>query len=190
MAGAAAAVPRSTTHRAADVIIVTLGTHPQPMDRLRRPLEEMVRALPHRGPFIAQLGPTASPEGWLVHRLMGGGSLRSLIHDADIVITHGGPATIGESRASGKIPIVVPRRSDRGEHVDDHQLHYCRRLAEAAEILLVEDEETLVPTVHMYESLMRPLPPPKPHDPTAAIAAVRRIGDKLMKNDAYHDRRR
>jgi UDP-N-acetylglucosamine transferase subunit ALG13 len=32
--------------------------------------------------------------------------------------------------AAGKIPIVVPRESSRGEQIDDHQVGFARRVAE------------------------------------------------------------
>lgn len=162
------------------MIFVALGTHPQPMNRLRQPLEDLATALPELGPFIGQLGTSASPEGWQIHRLMPGDVLRSFVAEADIVITHGGPATIAECRTHGKIPMVIPRRRDKGEHVDDHQLHYCRRLAEAQEIVLVENEQEVVRTAAMYQSLVESMPPPTPHDPTHAIDEVRRISESLM----------
>jgi UDP-N-acetylglucosamine--N-acetylmuramyl-(pentapeptide) pyrophosphoryl-undecaprenol N-acetylglucosamine transferase len=40
---------------------------------------------------------------------------------ADLVITHSGVGTVINLLESGVYPIVVPRRSSRGEHVDDHQ---------------------------------------------------------------------
>jgi len=41
--------------------------------------------------------------------------------EADVVITHAGVGTILKLLDLGIYPIIVPRRSARGEHVDDHQ---------------------------------------------------------------------
>lgn len=162
------------------MILVTLGTHPQPMQRLVPELARLARELPELGPFHAQLGATEVPEGWTHHSVMPATELADEIAAADIVIVHGGPATIAQARALGHVPIVVARR--RGEHVDDHQVHYARRLAAAREILLVEDETDLLDTVRRYRELVAGLPPPTAHDPAPAIAAVTAIGERLLRS--------
>ena len=45
--------------------------------------------------------------------------------NADIIITHGGPATFMGAIAKGKKPIVVPRLEKFGEHVNDHQIEFA-----------------------------------------------------------------
>ena len=44
--------------------------------------------------------------------------------------THGGPSSFIEAMAAGKVPVVVPRRGDLGEHVNDHQADFMRIVAE------------------------------------------------------------
>lgn len=41
-----------------------------------------------------------------------------------------------ESLRNGRVPIAVPRQRGLQEHVDDHQLAFCRFLAERNEIIL------------------------------------------------------
>jgi UDP-N-acetylglucosamine transferase subunit ALG13 len=72
----------------------------------------------------------------------------------------------------GKIPIVVPRSSARGEHVDDHQRWYVRRLVEAREVVSVEEPFELLSTIDSFEELVRGLKPPTRHDPGPAIQRV------------------
>ena len=48
---------------------------------------------------------------------------------ADIIITHGGPATFMSAITNGKKPIVVPRQEKFGEHVNDHQVDFARNVA-------------------------------------------------------------
>lgn len=43
------------------------------------------------------------------------------IERSDVVITHSGVGTILKVLDLGKYPVVVPRRKDHGEHVDNHQ---------------------------------------------------------------------
>lgn len=161
------------------MIVVTLGTHPQPMTRLVSALAEIARTVPGRGPFEAQLGVTPKPDGWVSHSVLSRSEVSRMLAGSDIVITHGGPATIAESRSLGRIPIVVPRQARYGEHVDDHQRDYARRLADAEEIILVEDVAHLLDAVRDYEGLVSSLPPPRVHDASPAVAHFARIADGL-----------
>jgi len=69
--------------------------------------------------------------------------MQSEIAAADVVVSHGGPATISEARQAGHMPIVIPRDPARGEHVDDHQQLFSRRLADSRLVTVVEDEAAL-----------------------------------------------
>ena len=60
--------------------------------------------------------------------------------EADIVITHGGPATFMGVISKGKRPIVVPRQEKFGEHVNDHQMEFCLKLLVEGYDLVVIDE--------------------------------------------------
>lgn len=162
------------------MILATLGTHGQPMARIVGPLEEIARSLPHLAPFHAQLGSTPRPIGWAARSLIPHDELSRLIETADIVITHGGPATIAQARAAGKVPIVVPRKRAAGEHVDDHQLHYGRRLSAAGEVILVEDEAMLSDTIANYHRRVSLMAPPSRHDPARAIQAIRDVARQLI----------
>jgi UDP-N-acetylglucosamine transferase subunit ALG13 len=63
---------------------------------------------------------------------------------AAAVVCHGGPGTILGARHMGAVPIVVPRQHRLGEHVDDHQVAFSRRLAaDGDEIHLAETEADL-----------------------------------------------
>ena len=46
--------------------------------------------------------------------------LDAMIRRADAIVCHGGPSTIMEARRAGVVPVVIPRDSTLGEHVDDH----------------------------------------------------------------------
>jgi UDP-N-acetylglucosamine transferase subunit ALG13 len=65
------------------------------------------------------------------------------MRDAAAVVCHGGPGTIMECRSLGLLPIVVPRQARLGEHVDDHQIRFARRMATTGGIHLAETEAQL-----------------------------------------------
>lgn len=64
--------------------------------------------------------------------------LDALLDEADVIVCHGGPATMAAAWARSLLPIVVPRLPQLGEHVDDHQLDFSRKLAELGRIRLAQ----------------------------------------------------
>lgn len=157
------------------MILVTLGTHPSPMVRLVKPLVLVAKLMPEFGPFVIQQGVTPVPLGWSGARSMDRQALSSAIGVARIVITHGGPATIAEARSAGKIPVVVPRRHEFGEHVDDHQVRYAMHLAAAGEIILVDDVGRLPDFVRNYQERAGRMAAPTAVDPGLAVERFRAI---------------
>jgi UDP-N-acetylglucosamine transferase subunit ALG13 len=103
------------------LIFATVGTHHQPFDRFVR----VALAIARGQQLVIQHGHTARvPAGPSVqwHRWLTAGEMSALMRAADVVITHAGVATIVDAVRAGHRPIVVPRRRQLGEHVDDHQL--------------------------------------------------------------------
>ncbi len=58
---------------------------------------------------------------------------------ADAVVCHGGSGTVRDAILAGHTPVVVPRRSRLGEHVNDHQFEI--RDAFAGEIRFVPEPD-------------------------------------------------
>jgi UDP-N-acetylglucosamine transferase subunit ALG13 len=56
------------------------------------------------------------------------------------VVSSGGPSTLLEARRLGHRPIVVPRWTSLGEHVDDHQRAFAGRLHDAGIAVRAETE--------------------------------------------------
>src|SRR5439155_1579181 len=61
--------------------------------------------------------------------------IEKLMREAAAVVCHGGTGSVMLARSLGKRPIVVPREHARGEHVDDHQVVFVRRMAARGEIV-------------------------------------------------------
>src|SRR3546814_13248667 len=47
--------------------------------------------------------------------------VQKLLHDADIVVCHGGTGSLITALRAGCRVIAMPRLSERGEHYDNHQ---------------------------------------------------------------------
>lgn len=130
------------------MILVTLGTHPQPMDRLLRRLDELVEAGEITDEVIVQ-APALSyaPRHLSVRSVLPFAELTKLISEADAVISHAGPGTLATIRLAGKVPIVVARSRQHREHVDTHQEFYARHLRKLPGYIVVDDLEGLADAI-------------------------------------------
>jgi UDP-N-acetylglucosamine transferase subunit ALG13 len=133
-----------TADGATGAVFATVGTDHHPFDRLIRWLDAWLEAgdRPPASCFV-QHGASAVPGRALHAPYLGYDEMDTAVRGAPAVVCHGGPGSIMLATYHGKRPIVVARRKELGEHVDDHQVLFTRRLAEAGEIDLVESEEEL-----------------------------------------------
>jgi UDP-N-acetylglucosamine transferase subunit ALG13 len=140
-------------------LLVTVGTDHHRFDRLVRWVDAWLAGHLGRLPCLMQTGTSAPPPGGVRGTPRGcpGGSgpaswqaylefeaLQAAMAGAAAVVCHGGPGTILGARQVGAVPIVVPRQHRLGEHVDDHQVAFARRLAaQGGQIHLAETEADL-----------------------------------------------
>ncbi|MGI9624180.1 MAG: glycosyltransferase [Acidimicrobiales bacterium] len=54
--------------------------------------------------------------------------MAELMKHADVVVAHAGVGSALDALEAGCMPILVPRRAERGEHVDDHQVQAAQWL--------------------------------------------------------------
>ena len=123
------------------MIFVTVGTHEQQFNRLIREVDRLKKAnIIEEDVFIQRGYSDYVPQYCAWEKMMDYENMQAKINAARLVITHGGPASLMEVMATGKIPIVVPRQHGYNEHVDDHQVDFCRFiLTQGYNISLVED---------------------------------------------------
>lgn len=120
------------------MIFVTIGTS-EPFDRLLAPLAglEAEELLVQHGDSGIELQ-NARMVSYLEFD-----ELVAAIRGARAVVAHAGVGTILTALAEGKRPLVVPRRREHGEAVDDHQVVLARRLAESGLVTVVDDPAEL-----------------------------------------------
>lgn len=121
-------------------LLVTLGTiRPYRFDAL---IDAVLRTGLANDQTIWQVGVTTRSDlpGRVVAQL-GHEEFLAAAAAADVVITHAGVGTVLELLEHGMHPVVVPRSSGRGEHVDDHQYEIAEylRTTDVATVLEVED---------------------------------------------------
>jgi UDP-N-acetylglucosamine transferase subunit ALG13 len=126
------------------MILVTVGTHEQPFDRL----VEAAAALGGDEPMVVQYGTSTVAHGrgeWV--DFMSFDELAEQARRARVVVSHAGVGSIVLARRYGHRPIIMPRRPHFGEHVDEHQMQLTRRLAQAGIVTVVEDAGALAAAV-------------------------------------------
>jgi UDP-N-acetylglucosamine transferase subunit ALG13 len=126
------------------MIFVTVGTNEARFDRLLRAVD----GLGSGEELIVQHGPsTVRPADATAVDFLSFDEMVATMRRARIVVTHAGVGSVMTSLLAGQRPIVVPRLHRYGEAVDDHQLPFGRRVAEAGLVVLCEDPGELVPLV-------------------------------------------
>lgn len=138
------------------MIFVTVGTHEQPFDRLIRWVDELKRTGVIQEEVVLQTGYSQyEPMHCQWSRFFPYETMLDYTAKAHIVITHGGPASFILPLQMGKPPVVVPRRQDLGEHVNDHQVEFVQALAEhTGTILPVYDFPGLKHVLLRYSDLV------------------------------------
>jgi beta-1,4-N-acetylglucosaminyltransferase len=135
------------------MILITCGSSHLPFDRLVGSID----ALGDREDIVVQHGPSRlRPEHAESVDFVPLDRLTDLVRQARVVVTHAGVGSILMALTNGKRPVVVPRRAEHGEAVDDHQLECARRFARADLVTLVEDPAQLAGAIAEAEVAMSP----------------------------------
>jgi UDP-N-acetylglucosamine--N-acetylmuramyl-(pentapeptide) pyrophosphoryl-undecaprenol N-acetylglucosamine transferase len=100
--------------------VVTVGTMED--YEFRRLIDRARAILPADAEILWQVGCTDVSDLPIVgHRLLPARNLQEAIEVADVVIAHAGCGSSVGALDAGKMPVLVPRRKEHGENVDDHQ---------------------------------------------------------------------
>ncbi|MGG4405948.1 PssE/Cps14G family polysaccharide biosynthesis glycosyltransferase [Geobacillus stearothermophilus] len=138
------------------MIFVTVGTHEQSFDRLIRKIDDLKGKNIINEKVIIQLGYTKyKPQFCEWMEMIGFDEMHNYVKQANIVITHGGPGSIFLPLQYKKIPIVVPRQKEYGEHVDNHQVLFTKRLEKMKKVLPVYNIEDLENKILNYNNLVK-----------------------------------
>lgn len=138
------------------MIFVTVGTHEQPFNRLVKCMDDLKKDGTITEEVIIQTGySTYEPKYCKWQKLFPYQEMLQLVDKARIVITHGGPSSFIMPLQSGNTPIVIPRRREFNEHVNNHQLSFAKAVADRmGTIIVVEDIDKLGNTIMNYEKIV------------------------------------
>lgn len=137
------------------MIFVTVGTHEQQFNRLVKYMDEW--AMGHNEEVIIQSGySTYEPKAAKWSKLFPYSKMIEKVDKARIVITHGGPSSFIIPLQIDKTPIVVPRQYKHNEHVNDHQVKFCKEVERRmGTIIVVEEIEQLGSIIDNYDIIRR-----------------------------------
>ncbi|MGF1600288.1 MAG: glycosyltransferase [Acidimicrobiales bacterium] len=124
------------------LVVASVGTDVHPFDRLVSWVDGWARCHPEVR-VVIQRGNSTAPDAAESEHLIAHPELCRLFGAATAVVSHGGPSTVMDARAAGRMPIVVPRNPTLGEHVDDHQLRFGRHLERHGLAVVASDAAAL-----------------------------------------------
>lgn len=140
------------------MIFVTVGTHEQAFDRLLEEIDNLKKENVITEEVFIQAGySTYQPKYCEWSKFVKFDEMKDYIEKARIVITHGGPASFLSVLEQKKSPIVVPRKVEFNEHVNDHQLDFAIKIRDLGyKILVIDDINTLGETIMNYKNSEEP----------------------------------
>lgn len=141
------------------MIFVTVGTHEQPFERLLKCIDKMVEEGKIKEEVIVQKGYTdLELKHCKEYKLIGYDEMQEYIQNARIVVTHGGPASFIAPLSIGKIPVVVPRKKEFNEHVNNHQLEFAKEVEKRMKnIIVVDNEKEIEDAIINYDKRIKDL---------------------------------
>ena len=123
------------------MIFVTLGTQKFQFDRILKELDKLIdeNKLKKEDIMVQNVCQEYQPKNFKPFRLKPQEEIDKITNDAEIIITHSGTGSIINSLKMGKRIIIVPRRKEFGEHVDNHQLELAEVFHEKYNIPVVTE---------------------------------------------------
>lgn len=136
------------------MIFVMVGTHEQPFNRLIEYMDKWAKENDEQ--VIIQIGfSTYEPKYCEWSKMYPYEEIEKIVDEARIVITHGGPSSFIRPLVIGKIPIVVPRKAEFNEHVNNHQVDFSHEIEERqGNIIVVDDVDKLGEVIEKYDEIV------------------------------------
>jgi len=131
---------------------VSVGNAKQPFRRLLDAVTQLADVLP--SPVLVQHGhtPFISPRCKAV-AFLGMEEFEASVRGAELVILHAGAGSIIHALQAGKLPVVVPRLAEYGEHVNNHQMDLARALVGTGRVVVALNLDELLNSIR--EALSR-----------------------------------
>ena len=113
------------------MIFVTLGSQKFQFNRLLIEVDRLIEEGKITEKVFAQTGYSDyKPKNYKFNKFLNRDEFNDIMSKCDKVITHGGTGAIIGAIKKRKKVIAIPRLSEFGEHVDDHQLQITKQFSD------------------------------------------------------------
>jgi len=151
------------------VIFLTVGTV-FPFDRLVSAVDKAIGDGLITDPVFAQIGDSSlKPENMEYTKMLNKDDFNRHMAESKYLISHAGIGSIVTALELGKRMLVMPRRKQFREHVNDHQVSTASKFENLGHILVAYDESQLRHRLGEIDSFE---PKPRHADPQAVIRRV------------------
>ncbi len=146
------------------MIFVTVGTQ-WPFDRLIRLMDDWAAANPGRDVFAQTWKNAYRPRHMRWEEQLAPARFREMCQAAEIIVAHAGIGAVMTALGLGKPIILMPRRFQLKEHLNDHQMETARALRGRAGIHIADTAEELYAAIGVGGAgLSAAITPPKASD--------------------------
>ena len=140
------------------MIFITVGSQAFPFDRLLQIIDEAIINAKIETDIFAQIGEAKYiPKSFPYAKFLQFDDMIDYIKKSDIIIAHAGVGTVVLCLNLGKIPIIVPRRAELNEHIDNHQIEFVERLKSENRVLIADNNEDILYKIKNYYTLIKHL---------------------------------
>lgn len=146
------------------MIFVTVGNGSQRFGRLLQTVERLAAQGLIAGDVLVQAGnnPDFRPVHCKAVDFVPLAEFERLLNEARVIISHAGAGTLIHVFKAGRIPVVMPRKRNYGEVVDDHQMEIVEVLAAEGRLIPAYEPEDLAAAIAKAERRGTQAPPPAP----------------------------
>lgn len=130
------------------MIFVTVGSQKFQFNRLLKKIDELIESGDIKEEVFAQIGVSDyTPKNYNYKDFVTQDEFKEYMDKADLIITHAGTGAIVTALKKDKKVIAIPRLSEYGEHVDDHQIQLIDEFKEMNFIEPVYKIDELKPAI-------------------------------------------
>lgn len=137
------------------MIFVTVGTHEQQFNRLIKAIDNYaLKYKISKNEIVIQTGYSDyKPIYCNSKRMFSVDEMKYYYENANIIISHGGPGSMFVPWKLGKKVIAVPRQKEYGEHIDNHQVYFCKAMHDQGKLVSIVNIEELEDIINNFLSL-------------------------------------
>ncbi len=153
------------------MIFLTVGTV-MPFDRLVQAVDEAVAAGIIATPVFAQIGETSlRPRHMEYAPVLDKHDFDQKVAEAEYLISHAGMGSITTALERNKRLLVMPRRREFREHVNDHQVATARKFGALGHVLVAYDADEMPQRLREIASFT----------PTPRVSQADRVAQRILQ---------